>query len=261
MRIPTLLLPAAIVAAMSWSVPATAQEPTNAELKKDIERLSDGLKAMQKDLQDIKAMLQRGAAPAGAQNVVTIDLANSPVKGDTGAKVTLVEYSDYQCPFCARHVRETAPQLDKEYIQTGKVRHAFLDLPLESIHKSAFKAAEAARCAGDQGRFWEMHDRLFANQKALEPWMPHAEAIGLDAAKFEACMTSAKWAPEIRSRIAQAQAFGISGTPGFYLALTDPTSTKVKTVKFLRGAVPYDTFKTEIDKLLEPAKTVSAAQE
>jgi protein-disulfide isomerase len=130
-----------------------------------------------------------------------------------------------------------------------------MDLPLESIHKFAFKAAEAANCAGEQGKYWEMHDRLFANQKTLEPWKPHAEAIGLDVPKFEACLTAGKQAEEIRKDMAEAQKAGITGTPGFFLAYTEPNSTKVKTVARLTGAQPFSAFKAQIDKLLtEPPK-------
>jgi protein-disulfide isomerase len=125
-----------------------------------------------------------------------------------------------------------------------------MDLPLESIHKFAFKAAEAANCAGEQGKYWEMHDRLFANQKTLEPWKPHAEAIGLDVPKFEACLTAGKQAEEIRKDMAEAQKAGINGTPGFFLAYTEPNSTKVKTVARLTGAQPFSAFKAQIDKLL-----------
>jgi protein-disulfide isomerase len=129
-------------------------------------------------------------------------------------------------------------------------------LPLESIHKNAFKAAEAARCAGEQGKYWEMHDRLYANQQTLEPWKPHAEAIGLDAAKFEECLNSGREAANVRSDMAQAEKAGLTGTPSFFLAYTDPKGTKVKTVSRLIGAQPYATFKAAIDKLLtDPPET------
>ena len=125
-----------------------------------------------------------------------------------------------------------------------------MDYPLESLHKFAFKAAEAARCAGEQGKYWEMHDRLFANQTTLEPWKPHAEAVGLDVPKFEACMNASKYAEAIRKDVAEAQKAGVTGTPLFFLAVTDPTSSKVKTVNRISGAQPYAAFKSQIDALL-----------
>lgn len=128
-------------------------------------------------------------------------------------------------------------------------------MPLESIHKFAFKGAQAANCAGEQGKYWEMHGRLFENQKSLEPWGPHAEAIGLDLAKFDACLTSGKFAAEIRRDMEEARKAGVTGTPAFFLALTEPGSSKVKTLATLKGAKTFAEFKAEIDRLLaEPAK-------
>ena len=125
-----------------------------------------------------------------------------------------------------------------------------MDFPLESIHKFAFKAAEVANCAGEQGKYWEMDDRLFANQQSFEPWTPHAEAIGLDVAKFEECLNSGRQAADIRKDMAEAQKAGVTGTPAFFLAYTDPNSSKVKTLTRLTGAQPFAAFKAEIDKLL-----------
>jgi protein-disulfide isomerase len=139
------------------------------------------------------------------------------------------------------------------------VKYVFMDFPLESIHKFAFKAAEAARCAGEQGKFWEMHDRLFANQKELEVLKPHAEAVGLDVPKFEGCLTAGKYAEAIRKDAAEGQKAGVTGTPLFFLAYTDPKSSKVKTVARLSGAQAYDAFKAQIDKLLaEPPPKAGA---
>ena len=141
---------------------------------------------------------------APPQNVV-LDLGNNPSQGQATAKLTLIEFSDFQCPFCGRHARDTAPQIDKEYVSTGKVRHVFLNYPLESMHKVAFKAAETTNCAGEQGKYWEMNHRLFENQNKLEPLTPHAEAIGLDVHKFEECMSSGPQAMAIRRNIDEAQ--------------------------------------------------------
>ena len=125
-----------------------------------------------------------------------------------------------------------------------------MDFPLEAIHKFAFKAAEAANCAGEQGKYWEMHDQLFASQNALEPWTRHAETIGLDVPKFEECLGSGRQAAEIRRDMAEGQRAGVTRTPTFFLAYTDPTSSKVKSVSRLTGAQAYAAFKAEIDRLL-----------
>ena len=228
---------------------AMAQEASNAELKKQIQALTDSVRAMQTDLQEIKALLQRGAPPPAGE-AITLDIANRPLKGSPNAPVTLVEFTDYQCPFCGRYVRDTFPQIDRDYVATGKLKYVLLDLPLESIHKLAFKAAEAANCAGEQGKYWEMHDRLFANQQTLDAWTQHADAVGLDPAQFDGCLTGQRHSADIRREIAQAQSAGVSGTPGFFLALTEPGSTKVRPVRGLKGAQPYAAFKAAIDAVL-----------
>ena len=129
------------------------------------------------------------------------------------------------------------------------MKYVFLDYPL-SMHKLAFKAAEAAHCAGEQGKYWEMHDRLFANQTSLEPWNAHAEALGLDVPRFEECLTAGKYVDEIRRNMAEGRKAGLTGTPVSFLAYTDPSSSTVKTVIRVTGGQPFSNFKVQIDKLL-----------
>jgi protein-disulfide isomerase len=139
-------------------------------------------------------------------------------------------------------------------VETGKIRYVLLDMPLESIHKLAFKAAEATHCAEDQGKYWEMHHRLFEQQKALEPWKGHAEALGLDVAQFEECMTSGRHTAAIRKDMAEAAKAGVTGTPAFLIAVTDPEDPKkVKGLSTLRGAQPYPSFKVALERALEGA--------
>ena len=126
-----------------------------------------------------------------------------------------------------------------------------MDFPLESLHSNAFKAAQAAECANEQGKFWEMRDRLFQNQKTLDAWSSHAQAVGLDAARYDACLSSGKQAPVVRRDMEQAQGAGATGTPWFFLGPTDPASSRLKTTTSIHGAVPYAAFKAAIDKLLE----------
>jgi len=134
-----------------------------------------------------------------------------------------------------------------------------LDLPLERIHPLAFRAAVAVACAADQGLYWEMHDRLFANQRQLEPWSGHAEAIGLDVATFDECMESGRHDAAIRADMKEAAKAGITGTPGFLLAIADAENpSKVTGVSTLRGAQPFNVFKTQLDQaLLALAKTAA----
>ena len=144
------------------------------------------------------------------------------------------------------------PQIEKDYIETGKVKYVVRDFPLESIHQNAFKAAEASHCAGDQGKYWEMHERLFANQQTLSPsdLAGHAEALGLDTAKFGACLESGKFAAAIRKDIADGQQAGVTGTPAFFLGMTESNDGKVKALRRITGAQAYTGFKAAIDSLL-----------
>ncbi len=127
------------------------------------------------------------------------------------------------------------------------------DLPLQSIHRLAMKAAEATQCAGEQGKYWEMHDRLFANQQELArpDLSKHAQALGLDMAAFDECLDTGKAAARIRKDMAEAQDLRINGTPTFFLGVTDPNSSQIKGTRLV-GAQPYQAFKDVIERLLSP---------
>ena len=135
------------------------------------------------------------------------------------------------------------------------MRYVFRDLPLEAIHPHAFKAAEAANCAGEQGKFWEMYEHLFRNQRALAPpsLAQYAQALALDAPKFTACFDSGKYAAEIRKDMADAGAANIEGTPNFVIGLANPKNPRdprIKVLRIITGAHPYQTFKAVLDAAL-----------
>jgi protein-disulfide isomerase len=226
-------------------------------IREDLKELIELEKANQKDLQEIKKLLGSRGAPAPSEPAsVVLNIDKSPFKGNKDAKITLIEFSDFQCPFCGRHVRDTVPQLESEYIKTGKVKYVFKDFPLESIHKNAFKASEAANCAGDQGKYWEMHDKLFQNQRALnnEDLLKYAGELNLNTAKFEKCLNGGTYASKVRENISEGQKAGVTGTPAFFLAYTEGDGSKVKTVNRITGAQPYANFKEAIDELLSSQK-------
>ena len=131
------------------------------------------------------------------------------------------------------------------------MKYVVRDLPLESIHNQAFKAAEATHCAGEQGKYWEMHDRLFANQRELArpDLSKHAEAIGINVGTFDQCLDSEKSAARIRNDMTEAQRLQATGTPTFIIGLTSPDGSQVKGTKLV-GAQPYGTFKSAIERLL-----------
>ena len=132
-----------------------------------------------------------------------------------------------------------------------------MDFPLESIHKASFKAHAASNCANDQGKYWEMHDKIFENNRAISPddLVKSAETIGLDIAVFKECLDGGKYTAEIRNDISEGQKAGVRGTPSFVLGLTDPKdTTKFKATKFIRGAQGFSGFKAAIDELLSVKK-------
>ncbi|WP_373045561.1 thioredoxin domain-containing protein [Vulgatibacter sp.] len=171
--------------------------------------------------------------------------ATGPSKGPENAPVTIVAFSDFECPFCSR-VNPTIEQVMKEY--DGKVKFVFRDYPLP-FHAKAPKASEAAHCAEEQGKFWEMHDVLFANQKALEvtDLKKHAGTIaGIDQAKFDACLDSDKHAETVKKNMEAGEEAGVQGTPAFFVNGTP-----------LSGALPFEEFKKVIDSELGLGATAS----
>ncbi len=193
-----------------------------------------------------EAVAETAPAPAPTGEVpMGVDADGNFFRGDPNAKVTLVEWSDFECPYCGRHATETGPLLDENYIATGKVKHVFRNLPL-SFHPYALPAASAAYCAGQQdpALFWGMHDWLFANQSvwssdADAPGMfrDQAMALNVDGAKFDACLTAPETAAALDKDLAEAAKLEIAGTPSFYI-----------NDWFLGGAYPFTEFQDAIAK-------------
>jgi len=163
--------------------------------------------------------------------------ASDPVRGVASAPVTIIEFSDYQCPFCAR-VNPTLDQVRKTY--GDQVKIIFKDFPLPN-HPQAPKASEAAHCANEQGKYWEMHDHMFANQRALNvpELKQYALALSLDAAKFNQCLDSGKHAPLVAANLAQGEKMGVNSTPTLYI-----------NGRALIVAQPFEAFKQIIDEEL-----------
>jgi protein-disulfide isomerase len=186
------------------------------------------------------------ARPAGPDpgRIYTVNTEGAPTKGPDNAPVTIVEFSDFQCPFCAK-VLPTLKQIEEKY--KDRVRIVWKHLPL-SIHEDARDAALAAEVARKQGKFWEFHDRLFANQDklGLEDLKAHAKDLELDMTRFEADLQKAEDKKRIDADVAEAATLGVSGTPGFFV-----------NGRFVYGAQPYETFAKMIDEEIEKAKAKS----
>jgi protein-disulfide isomerase len=229
----------------------------DAEIAKADETLKKGvpLARLYDELQkNALAQVAAGAAPGAAPGAppgsdvrVAVDVGNSPAKGPKTAAVTIVEFSDFECPFCSRVV-PTLHKIMEEY--KGKVRVAFKQYPLP-FHKSAGPAAEAAMAAHAQGKFWEMHDKLFENNKALDaPSLEkYAQEIGLNVAKFKADMESRRYESAVKADVEYGKTLGQFGTPTFFI-----NGRKVS------GALPFESFKQIIDEeLKKPAGPIRGA--
>jgi protein-disulfide isomerase len=165
-----------------------------------------------------------------------------PSVGPSSAPVTLIEFSDFQCPFC-RQVVPTLKQVREKY--GDKVRIVWKDFPLTQIHPQAFKAGEAGHCAAEQGKFWEYHDRLFASQQALQPadLKRYAAELGLDSAKFDPCLDSSKYGDRVREGVAQGSRLGVNSTPTMYV-----------NGRLVSGAQPYEVITAVIDEELSRSR-------
>lgn len=207
-----------------------------------------------------EAARPQGARPAaaGVNRDSLVQLADrSRSKGVENAPVTIVEISDFQCPYCRQFATETYPKLDSAYVKTGKVRFLFVNLPLPN-HPEAWPASEAALCAGVQGAFWPMHDRLFATQRewggsadAIARFTRFATELKLNVAAFRRCMQEDQVAPILASDIMQASQAGLTGTPSFIFNGREAAS----------GALPFEEFQRRIDALLaQPQQPAPPAQ-
>jgi protein-disulfide isomerase len=183
-------------------------------------------------------------APAAPAAVQKVELGNAPVKGPKNAPVTIVAFSDFECPFCGR-VNPTLKQIEDTY--KGKVKIAFKHQPLP-FHQNAKPAAMASLAAHEQGKFWEYHDKLFANQRALDraSLERYAQELGLNVAKFKAALDSNKFEAQVTADSQEGMRLGANGTPTFFI-----------NGRQLVGALPFDSFKSVIDEELSKAGTVA----
>jgi|SRR3989344_3637096 len=170
-----------------------------------------------------------------------VDTDDDPFKGSKKAPITIIEFSDFQCPYCAKFFTQTLPFLEEEYIKTGKVKLVYRDFPL-SFHEFAAKASEASECADEQGKFWEYHDKIFNNQKQInvENLKNWALELGLNTEKFNNCLDSDKYRDEVLNDIKDGSSAGVQGTPAYFINGV-----------LVEGAQPYENFKNIIEKELK----------
>jgi protein-disulfide isomerase len=183
------------------------------------------------------------------RGVSSLDIAGAPAVGPDDAVVTLVEFSDYECPFCIRHFALTMPEIMEKYIEPGRIRYVFRDFPIAQLHPEAIRGHEAAKCAAEEGLFWQMHGRMFspAGSHTMEQLEAHATAIGVPLDRFRECMASGRHTEAIRASIETASRLGASGTPSFFVGLRDPDTEQVRLVQAISGAQPFSEFEKALD--------------
>ncbi len=222
-----------------------------AVVEEDVRVLREDMEQVKKDLAEIKSILQSAIKrQVPEKSTGTVGVTVGAMLGATDAPVTIVEFSDYQCPFCRRYSLTVFPTLKREYIDTGKVRYVFRDFPLTSIHQQAEKAHESAHCAGEFNKYWEMHDVLFEKQNdlMLPSLKQYAAELGLDFTTFEECLDSGKYQVAIQKDVEDGGAAGIRGTPSFFIGKSGSGDSITGTI--IRGAQPLANFQGILDQLL-----------
>lgn len=204
------------------------------------------------ELRQIRQLLEkqnRAAEPEPAKpSHATLDLRNAPMLGSKDAPITIVEFTDYQCPFCQRFHAMVFGDLKKNYIDTGKVRFFSRDLPLDSMHPNASRAAEAARCAGEQGQFWKIREIMSDHPDKLDmdSIVADAQQLKMDVPAFRTCVQNEKYKNEVQSDIMEAMKIGADGTPSFVIGKSTPNGVDGE---LMVGAQPYAVFQMRLNAL------------
>ena len=197
----------------------------------------------------ITTLLFLSGLPASSQDSTFLLRKDDRIRGDQRAPVTLLEYSDYTCGYCEKFFEETWPLLYSDYIQTGKVRLIYRDFP-RAISGPSVDTAMAARCAGEQGQYWSMHDRLFASQRKFshDQLQKQAEDLRLNIQQFNECFQEERYMEAIYQDRMEGGSIGVRGTPHFILFLTH--NPEAGPFLVIPGAFPYTTFEEQIENLL-----------
>ena len=225
----------------SYTTNLNSNEILQEEFKNEIAKLE--LKILEKQLPT-----KQPIAP------LKISVDNDPIIGNPNAPITIIEFSDFQCPFCARFHIETLPSIMNEYIDKGQVKLVFRDFPIQSIHPNAVPASIASECANEQGKFKELHDTLFENQNewsnqkvdnVIITFSKYASNMGLEEKEFDSCLKNGKYIDEIQKDLNDGRTYGITGTPGFFVG-----NEQIGFIE-LKGAQPFESFKKVIDTQLK----------
>ena len=202
---------------------------------------------------ELKIMKTQQASEQPKVQPIRVSIDDDPVRGNQDAPITIVEFSDFQCPFCARFQIQTLPLIIEQYVETGKVKFVYRDFPIQNSHPNAMPAAAASECAHEQNKYWEYHDALFENQglwnkvemsSAVATFKEFATKIDLNQEQFNACLDSGKYIEEINNDLKDGKQYGVTGTPGFFIGNEEIGFIKIN------GAQSFEAFKSVIDSQL-----------
>jgi protein-disulfide isomerase len=242
-----------VVGVVLQTTPLSAQT-SNDQLSERLQTLEDAIRALERQIMLLNTAIRQlpsGVTAAVDSPIVKLDNARVQIKGAPTAKVAMIEFSDLECPYCARYHKEVFSLIDRQFVQSGRIRYGFRHLPIEQIHASAHRAAEAVECAGQQDKFWDYKDRVFANQKALSPanLTLYAREEGLKVALFQSCLLDGKMTARVREDISEAQRLGLTGTPSFLFGKIEPDGT-IRVSRKIVGARPFEEFRVVLESLL-----------
>ncbi|GAA0691558.1 thioredoxin domain-containing protein [Marinobacterium maritimum] len=263
-----MLLGATWLVLMLMYSPLASAEPENeSELQAvhaELKALREEQNAVREELVQLKKMLMelqktdssqaKSVTPPVTPSLpMEMMISGSPYLGSKDAPVVLIEFTDYQCPFCRRHFEQTHPRLITELVDTGKLRIVMKEFPIQKLHPLAPRVSMAAQCADEQQKYWPMHDLLFQNQTrvSMGDLKAFAASVGIDTARFVTCMEEGRAASRIRSDFDLGVSAGVRGTPFFFIGALDPANPgTVRVERYLYGAQPFDAFAREIQFFL-----------
>lgn len=229
---------------------ARAQAPTGEDRLRSLEVAVHDLS---RQVSELAGLVKASLPPSPIEAIPPIDLmiSDAPQAGSSSATVVIIEFSDFQCPYCGQNFRTVYPLIRRDFVDVGRVSYVFRHLALNDIHPSAFKAAEASECARDQGKFWEMHDQLFSHQSALgaPDLITYAEALRLDLREFRPCLVDDKKAPRIKKDMDEAKALGLTGTPTFLIGRRTRDG-EARVDKRVAGSFPVEILRSALEGAL-----------
>ena len=237
--------------------PKSDTQPSIIDLQRQIEELKQGQQLILKELEEIKRSLperpHRAETLARPElpKLVSLNVHGEAFRGDGKARIAMVEYSDFDCSFCAKYAKDIFPHIDQDYVKPGKIKYFFRDLPAPGETNALYKA-RAARCAGEQDRFWEVHDLLFTEPSAPvdQKLSLQGQALGLDLEKLNQCLVSGKYTENIERSASGAARLGIHGTPAFVIGTLSDDGDFLRSTNILVGGENYNTLKSVLDNLL-----------